>query len=187
MFRWRPLPSSGKATPQTEKHRCLRYLSCHVHIAIFRVSPSTQLFMSHLPRMYLAGWIVKFPTLEITPELTSSNRSQSSTSYSLWKTIATHRKRPSMQFMQEKMGCDTADFFQVCHHAIKTFIQNCEMYPTCTCEKFSYCFKEETQFCRYFYHKPTLCNSGEPRNFIRGGFNKFIWGQRTEITGIWGR
>jgi len=29
--------------------------------------------------------------------------------------------------------------------------------------------------------------SGIPRNFVRGGFNKFSWGQRTERTGIWGR
>ena len=31
-------------------------------------------------------------------------------------------------------------------------------------------------------------NSGVPRNFFQGGggFNKFSWGQRTEMTGIWG-
>jgi len=29
--------------------------------------------------------------------------------------------------------------------------------------------------------------SGVPRNFVRGGFNKFGWGQRTERTEIWGR
>jgi len=28
--------------------------------------------------------------------------------------------------------------------------------------------------------------SGVPRNFFQGGFNKFSWGQRTEMTGIWG-
>jgi len=32
-----------------------------------------------------------------------------------------------------------------------------------------------------------ISNSGVPRNFFRGGFNKFSWGQRTERTGIWGR
>ena len=104
----------------------------HEHITIFRVSPSTQLFMSHLPHMYLAGWIVyknvKFRKLEIIPELTACNRSQPSTSFSLLKTIATHKKRPPMQFMQEKMGCGKTDFFQVCHHAFKTFVQNRETY-----------------------------------------------------------
>jgi len=29
---------------------------------------------------------------------------------------------------------------------------------------------------------PTI--SGVPRNFVRGVFNKFRWGQRTERTGI---
>ena len=28
--------------------------------------------------------------------------------------------------------------------------------------------------------------SGVPRNFFRGGFNKFSWGKRAERTGIWG-
>jgi hypothetical protein len=28
--------------------------------------------------------------------------------------------------------------------------------------------------------------SGVPRNFFRGGFNKFSWGQRAERRGIWG-
>jgi len=27
--------------------------------------------------------------------------------------------------------------------------------------------------------------SGVPRNFVREGFNKFSWGQKTERTGIW--
>jgi len=29
-------------------------------------------------------------------------------------------------------------------------------------------------------------SSGVPRNFVRVGFNKFSWGQRTERMGIWG-
>jgi len=33
-----------------------------------------------------------------------------------------------MQFMQEKMGYGTADFFQVRYHTFKTFVQNLEMY-----------------------------------------------------------
>jgi len=35
--------------------------------------------------------------------------------------------------------------------------------------------------------KISLLCSGVPRNFFRGGFNKFSWGQRTERTGIWGQ
>jgi len=35
-------------------------------------------------------------------------------------------------------------------------------------------------YCPYIY-------SGVLRNFVRGGFNKFSWGQRTKRTGIWGR
>ena len=33
-----------------------------------------------------------------------------------------------MQFMQEKMGCGTADFFQMCYYTYKTFVQKLEMY-----------------------------------------------------------
>ena len=32
----------------------------------------------------------------------------------------------------------------------------------------------------------TAYTSGVPRNFFRGEFNKFSWGQRAERTGIWG-
>ena len=36
-------------------------------------------------------------------------------------------------------------------------------------------------------HKGAGIYSGVHRNFVRGGFNKFSWGQRTERTGILGR
>ena len=48
-----------------------------------------------------------------------------------------------------------------------------------------YLLKHRTQYEQSTRVSPAA--SGVPRNFVRGGFNKFSWGQRRERTGIWGR
>ena len=119
--------------------------------------------------------------------------------YQLWQLVFSIRcQLMALSTTTKNDSFITVDYFwQLLLHCV-TVRECCELFGAwgentnritakscCNCTVYD--VQADVQWCPQNRHdSKAILHSGVPRNFFRGGFNKFSWGQRTERTGIWG-